>query len=150
MKTAILFLSLAVAGLPLATSNVSAQGYDPRIDAARLAPPDASRDYQGDRGERDRNYDRRDDRGAGELDQLNREVRDLRLEIGNSRSERIRERFHRLKEAAASLNYQARRGTMRGSEVRRRVEDIRAGLQRLRQEIRARRSGMLGSRFDVG
>ena len=101
---------------------------------------------QGDyRDARDRDYrderyirDDRDGRSRAEVERLNREVRLVRLEIGNSRDRRIRSMFDRVVRATDRLTYQARGGNMRGWEVRRRADDIRAELYRVQRELRMR------------
>jgi len=145
MKKLILSFSLMLLGFTGISINASAQGYDPRVDVSRLAV-DESRTYRGDR-DWDRDNDRRNSRVAYDLDRLNREVRQVRAVI-NSRGvgPRLRERFRGVLRATDYLNAQFRRGNMRGWEIRRRGDAIRADLDRIRQELRARRIGVGGYR----
>jgi hypothetical protein len=137
MKKQILSFSFAVFGLTAMQGNASAQDHDRRVDAARAAV-DEGRAYRPDQDHWNRGDGER--RAAYELDRLNREVRAVRLEIGDSRraGQRIRDRFHRVKRATDNLNYQFRSGNLRHWEVRRRTDEIRGDLQRIRRELRNR------------
>jgi hypothetical protein len=79
---------------------------------------------------------------------LNREVREVRAAIGDSRhaGQRIRDRFHRVLRATDNLNDQFRRGSIRGSEVRRRADEIRGDLENIRRDLRGRHIGIDGWR----
>lgn len=103
------------------------------------------RDYRDGRDYRDRDYrDDRPDRSRYEIERLNGEVRQVRLEIGNSGDRRIRYMFSRVVRATDRLTYEARRGDMRGWEVRRRAEEIRSDLYRVQRELRMRRDDRRG------
>lgn len=139
MKKLILLGSFVV--LVGTAAQVSAQKYDSRVDVSRLANEE-SRTFRGDR-DRDR-----DGSAAANLERLNREVRQVRNAIGDSRRGmgRIRERFHRVVRATDFLNDQFRRGRIRGWEVRRRADAIRADLDDIRRDLRARHIGLGGWR----
>jgi hypothetical protein len=145
MKKLILSFSLALLAFAGVATNASAQRYDPRVDVSRLAV-DEARVYRGGHDERD--WRGGEGRAIAELERLNAEVRQVRALIGDSRSvsQRIRDRYRRVKESTESLNYQFRRGNIRGWEVRRRAEEIRLDLERIRRELRTRHIGIGGWR----
>jgi hypothetical protein len=132
MKKLTIALSLALLASAGFATNVTAQRYDPRIDVARSANPDYDRGFRGGDWE---------GRTRRDLDRLNYEVRQVRLEIGNTRDGRIRERFHRVRRAADRLNYAFERRMVRGWEVRREADEIRAELNWIRRELRMRSGG---------
>lgn len=146
-----LLLSLTLLALSFAgANNLSAQGYDPRVDISRNAA-DQDRAYRGrgddeivdpdDRRDGRDLRDGRDGRASGEIDRLMREVYQLRREIGDSRDRRIRARFHNVIESSERLRSSYQRGRIRGWEVRRRGDEIRSEMFRIRQEMRARFGG---------
>ena len=141
MKTLTITLSATLLALAAMTGNASAQSNDRRVDAARFAA-DEGRTYRTD------NWNRGDgdSRAANDLDRLNREVRAVRSAIENSRSpgRRIRDRFHRVVQETDRLNAQFRRGNIRGWEVRRRADEIRSDLDRIRRDLRGRHIGIGG------
>ncbi len=127
MKKLILPLSLVLLGFAALTNNASAQRYDTRIDVPRLVAQPSIRVA-------------RDNRVADELDDLNRAVRRVRLQIrefGGGR--RLRYEFERVARASDQLNYAFRRGTLSRREIRSRIQRVRYELDRVRQELRARR-----------
>ena len=132
MKKLTLALSLALLASAGFATNVTAQRYDPRIDVARAVDPDY------DRGFRRGDWEGRTRR---DLDRLNYEVRQVRIEIGNLRDGRIRERFHRVRRATDRLNYAFERRAIRGWEARQRADEIRAELNWIRRELRVRYGG---------
>ncbi len=146
MKKCSLSFTLLALLFAAGANHLSAQGYDPRVDISRNAA-EQDRGYRGggdeDRGDRDgRDYrGDRDGRANGEIDRLMREVYQVRAEIGNSRNQRIRARFHSALESAVSLRSAYQRKRIRGWEVRRRADDIRAELSQIRQELRVRSGG---------
>lgn len=136
MKKLTLALSLALLASASLATKASAQRYDTRIDV-----PGVIRVERGD----DRRF--RGDwegRTRRDLDRLNYEVRQVRLEIGNLRDWRIRERFHRVRREADRLNYAFERRVMPGWEIRRRADEIRLDLNWIRRELRMRYSGPRG------
>ena len=139
MKKQILSFSLTLLALTAIAGNSSAQGYDQRVDAARAAA-DEGRSNRPDRDDWNRGGGRGNRRAAYDLDRLTREVRAVRVEIGDSRrvGRRVRDRFRRVLRATDYLNDQFRRGELRGWEVRRRADEIRAELERIRFELRSR------------
>ena len=139
MKKTILSFSLALLGLTATFRNASAQEYDRRVDVARIAVEENRTYYRGDSN---RDWDRRGSRAAQDLERLNREVRQVRAVINfRGVSLRTRDRFRRVLRATDYLNEQFRRGNLRGPEVRRRADVLRAELDRVRFELRARRIG---------
>lgn len=126
-------LSIASLLTAVAVNTASAQRYD---DRATISVP-----IPGVRIE-ERGRDDRDGRGEGragyEIERLRGEVRQVRLEIGGSQDRRIRYQFSRVLRATEQLNSEYRRGTIRGWEVRRRAEEIRADLYRVQREVRER------------
>jgi hypothetical protein len=142
MKKLILPFSLVALALSALATNVSAERTDSRVDVSRLAAEDA-RTYRGD-------HDRHghDGRAAAEIDQLYRDLRQVRYAIGDSRSvgQRIRDQYRMAKESTDRLNYQYKRGTIRGWEVRNRASEIRVRLNRIRAELRGRHIGVGGWR----
>lgn len=124
--------SLSIASLltAVAVNTASAQRYD---DRATISVP-----IPGVRIE-ERGRDGRGEARAGyEIERLRGEVRQVRLEIGGSQDRRIRYQFSRVLRATEQLNSEYRRGTIRGWEVRRRAEEIRADLYRVQREVRER------------
>ncbi len=135
MKKLTFALSLAAlvnAGL---AAHVSAQHYDTRVDVPAIVNADRYYDREL-RGDDDWQRHLR-----SELERLNSEVAQVRREIGGSRDGHIRERFHGIVRSTERLNagYEQRR--IRGSEVRRRVEEIRSELDGVRRELRDRSGG---------
>ena len=111
------------------------KNYDRRVDVARVAA-DEARAYRPDQDYWNRGDGYR--RAAYDLERLNREVRAVRLEIGDSRRRHIRDRFHRVVRATEYLNAQFRRGNIRSWEVRRRADEIRGELEPIRRQLRRR------------
>jgi hypothetical protein len=136
MKKQILSFSLVLLAL---TAMASAQGNDRRVDAARVTANEG-RSQRPDQNSWNRPDTQSDRRAAHELDRLNRDVRAVRVAIRNSRhvGSRTRDRFRRVVRATDFLNQQFRRGNIRGWEVRRRADEIRRDLDRIRWELRRR------------
>ena len=134
MKKLIATFSLALLSCT-ALQAAPTDRYDSRVDVSRIAS-DESRTYRGDRDE-----DNRGGWAAAEIARLNRDVREVRMQIGESSlvGKRIRDRFHRVLDATESLNARFRRGSIRGREVHDRAEAIRADLDSIRRELRERR-----------
>jgi len=131
MKTLPIACSFALLAAVSLATNTSAQRYDARIDVPRIVNPERynERDLRGgDWGRRARS----------EIDRLNGEVAQVRREIGNNRNPRILERFRRVRIATERLNYAFQRRAIRGWEVRRRADEIRGELDRVRRELRGR------------
>ena len=135
MKKSIVSLALVLFGFT-AINAAPPERYDSRVDVSRLAT-DESRTYRGDR---ESDYQ---GRGEAELARLNRDVRQVRMLIGESSlvGKRIRDRFHRVLDATENLNARFRRGTIHGGEIRQRAEAIREQLDSIRRELRERRVG---------
>ena len=142
MKKPILPFALGVLALTFLAPGVFAERYDSRVDVSRLAA-DEARVYRGDR-----NWHGDEGRAAAEIAELNREVSQVRVRIGDSRNvgRNMRNRFHAVKEATDRLSYQYRRGNIRAWEVHRRVEEIRTQLDRIRRDLRGRSIGISGWR----
>jgi len=132
MKKLTLALSLALLASAGVAHNANAQRYDARIDVPAVINVE-----RGDRGFRGDG----EGRTRRDLDRLNYEVRQVRMEIGNLRDGRIRARFHRVRSAADRLNYAFDRRIMRGWEIRRRADEIRSELDSIRGELRMRYGG---------
>lgn len=137
MKKIILPFSLILLGLGANFVSAAPDSYDRRVDVSRLAA-DESQAYRGERSGRDEDW--RDRRAGDDLARLNREVRQVRSLIGDSRrvGQRVRDRFHRVMRATDYLNDQFRRGGMRGGEIHRRADAIRADLDGIRRDMRGR------------
>jgi hypothetical protein len=137
MKKLTLALSLALLASAGLTTDAMAQRYDTRIEIPGVV--NIERDYgRGGRGGRGGDWA---GRTARDLERLNYEVRQVRMEIGDLRDGRIRDRFRRVRRAADQLNYAFEERAMPGWEIRRRAEDIRAELNWIRRELRMRYGG---------
>ena len=134
MKRLKLTTSTLLLALTALAGTASAQNTERRVDAARVAAEEG-RSYRHDSDD----WRHGDRRTAYIIDRLNREVREVRLEIGNYRGRYIRDRFHRVVTATQYLNQQFRRGELRGWEARRRADEIGDELERVRREFRRRR-----------
>ncbi|MBA2269361.1 MAG: hypothetical protein H0W20_02035 [Chthoniobacterales bacterium] len=130
MKKIARSLSLIAVGLAGFTANASAQRpYDDRPSISIPVPRVVAREI-------------RDNRVARELDELNYEVRRVRLEIraAGGGGRRIRYEFHRVVRATDRLNAGFRRGVYGRREVRVRAQQIRAELYRIQRDLRVRGS----------
>jgi hypothetical protein len=134
MKTLKLTTSTLLLALTAFAGTASAQNNERRVDAARGAAEEG-RNYRHESD--DWNHVER--RTAYIIDRLNRDVRELRLEIGNYKGQYIRDRFHRVVKATEYLNAQFRRGELRGWDARRRADEIEDELERVRREFRRNR-----------
>ena len=134
MKKLILPLTIALLGFAGFANTASAQRYDEREAEATYDGPRVSIDLG--RG-RDRG---RGERTAYDLDRLNREVRITREEIRDAGGggRRVRAMYSQVLRSTDRLNFEYRRGTMRGWEVRRRADEIRSRLAVIRRELRFR------------
>ena len=122
MKKLALYLTVAAAGLTMFASDASAQRIVVETPGARLGI--------GPGGDRRIGYD---------LDRLNREVRQLRVEIrrhGGGR--RAWYRFERVQRSAERLNYEYDRRMSSPWQVRRRIEQVRAEIYNIREDLRER------------
>jgi hypothetical protein len=146
MKKLILPLTIALLGFAGFANTASAQRYDDRYDErdveTRYEGPRVSIDLGRGRND-DRDFDR--DRGRGgraayDLDRLNREVRLVREEIRDAGGggRRVRAMYSQVLRSTDRLNFEFRRGAIRGWEVRRRADDIRGRLGVIRRELRFR------------
>lgn len=144
MKKLILSLPLILLGFAGTATAEPRATVEARVDASRLAA-DENRTYRGDRDGRD--WDR-SGHSADDLARLNREVRQVRAMIDNTRNvgPRIRERFHRVARSTDYLNEQFRRGGIRGGELRRRADALREDLEGIRRAFRGRHIGVGGWR----
>ena len=122
MKKFTLPLAIVALGASMFAADASAQRLIVETPGVRLATP-------GGRG----------GRVAYDLDRLNREVRQVRFEIRAYRGEgrRIRYRFDRVARAAERLNYEFDRGA-NPWVIRRRIEQVRAELYEIREDLRFR------------
>ncbi|HSH39330.1 MAG TPA: hypothetical protein VK993_11135 [Chthoniobacterales bacterium] len=132
MKKLALFLSVAAAGLTMFAADASAQRIIVETPGARLGV--------GERGDRRVGYD---------LDRLNREVRQLRFEIRAYRGEgrRIRWRYDRVQRVTDRLNYEYQRRISSPWQIRRRIQQVRAEIYDIRNDMRDRRDRR---RYDDG
>jgi Ni/Co efflux regulator RcnB len=140
MKKLILPLTLALLGFAGFANTASAQRYPEREVEGAYDGPRVSVDL--DRG-RDWDRDRDRDRGgrsAYDLDRLNREVRIMREEIraAGGGGRRVRAMYSQVLRSTDRLNFEYRRGAIRGWEVRRRGDEIRSRLSVIRRELRFR------------
>ncbi len=129
MKKIALSLSLIAVGLTGFTAAASAQRYDDRPSISIPVPRVVAREIRGNRV-------------ARELDELNYEVRRVRLEIraAGGGGRRIRYEFDRVVRATDQLNAGFRRGVYGRREVRVRAQQIRAELYRIQRDLRVRGS----------
>ncbi len=122
MKKLALFLTVAAAGLTMFASDAAAQRIVVETPGGRLGV--------GPGGDR---------RVAYDLDRLNREVRQLRFEIRRlSGGRRAWYRFERVQRAAERLNYEYDRRISSPWQIRRRIEQVRAEIYDIRQDLRDR------------
>ena len=124
MKKLALSLTIIAAGLSMFAADASAQRIVVETPGGRVVA--------GGRG---------GDRRAGyELDRLNREIQQVRFEIRNYRGRvpRIRNRFDRVLRAADRLNYEYNRRLAPPFQTRRRIEQVRAELYAIREDLRFR------------
>jgi hypothetical protein len=128
MKKLAISLSVVALSLGASINDASAQRY--RSDRATITVPVPGVVYRGGR----------DTRVAADLDRLNREVRQVRLEIraAGGGGRRIRAQFDRVVRATDQLSYGFRRGVYGPREVRSRAQQIRAELYQVQREIRFR------------
>ena len=123
MKKLALILTVAAAGLTMFASDASAQRIVVETPGARLGLGDG-------RGDRRVGYD---------LDRLNREVRQLRFEIRRSAGgRRAWYRFERVQRSAERLNYEYDRRVSSPWQIRRRIEQVRAEIYDIREDLRNR------------
>ncbi len=136
MKKLTLALSLALLALAAVAPNASGQRYDARIDVPAVVriEPGYGRGPRGDWEGRTRR----------DLDRLNYELRQVRMEIRDLRDWRIRERFQRVRRRVDRLNYAFESREMPGWEIRRRADEVRYDLDLIRRELRARYGGPRG------
>jgi len=122
MKKLALLLTVTAAGLSMFAADASAQRIVVETPASRLAVRD------------------RDGRVGYELERLNREIRQARYEVRTFRGEgrRIRFRLERVERAASRLNYEHQRRLSSSSQLRRRIDQVRAELNDIRRDLRVR------------
>ena len=124
MKKLTLFLTVAAASLTMFAADASAQRIVVETPGAR------ARLGLGHPGDRRIGYD---------LDRLNREVRQLRYEIRrHSGGRRAWYRFERVQRSAERLNYEYDRRISSPWQIRRRIEQVRAEIYDLREDLRTR------------
>ncbi|CAA9235295.1 MAG: hypothetical protein AVDCRST_MAG42-1791 [uncultured Chthoniobacterales bacterium] len=124
MKKLALSLTIIAAGLSMFAADASAQRIVVETPGVRLVPGSG-----------------RGDRRAGyELDRLNREIQQVRFELRTFRGgvPRVRARFDRVLRAADRLNYEYNRRVVPPYETRRRIEQVRAELYAIREDLRSR------------
>ena len=122
MKKLALFLTVAATGLTMFAADASAQRIVVETPGARLGI--------GDRG---------GDRRVGyDLERLNREVRELRFEIRRYGGRRAGYRYERVQRAAERLNYEYDRRAASPWKIRRRIEQVRAEIYAIREDLRDR------------
>ena len=135
MKKLAVILSIAAAGVSLFAADASAQ----RIIVETPGRLVASHSGGG--------------RAAYDLDRLNREVRQVRYEIRAYRGEgrRIWARYGQVQRAADRLNYEFDRRLSPPWQIRRRIEQVRAEIYAIREDLRYRGDRWdRGDRFDRG
>lgn len=130
MKTLSLGISLGLLTCAAIAPIASAQHYDRRVDVPEIV--NADRDYRGERGG---DWERR---VREDLNQMNAEIGRTRAEIGYSRNEWVRGRFHDIRERADRLNAAWSQRRINGWEARRRINDIRVQLSDLRRDMQRR------------
>ena len=124
MKKLTSFLTVAAASLTMFVADASAQ----RIVVE--TPGTRARLGLGHPGDRRVGYD---------LDRLNREVRQLRNEVrGHRGGRRMWLRYERVQRAAERLNYEYDRRMSSPGQVRRRIDQVRAEIYDIRQDLRDR------------
>ena len=124
MKKLTLFLTVAAASLTMFAADASAQ----RIVVE--TPGTRARLGLGHPGDRRVGYD---------LDRLNREVRQLRNELRAYRGgRRMWFRYERVQRSAERLNYEYDRRMSSPWQVRRRIEQVRAEIYDIREDLRDR------------
>ena len=124
MKKLTLFLTVAAASLTMFAADASAQ----RIVVE--TPGTRARLGLGHPADRRVGYD---------LDRLNREVRQLRNEVrGHRGGRRMWFRYERVQRAAERLNYEYDRRMSSPGQVRRRIDQVRAEIYDIRQDLRDR------------
>ena len=122
MKKLTLFLTVAAAGLTMFAADASAQRIVVETPGPRLSV--------GRPGDRRVGYD---------LDRLNREVRQLRNEVRAYRGgRRMWFRYERVQRSAERLNYEYDRRISSPWQVRRRIEQVRAEIYAIREDLRDR------------
>ena len=124
MKKLALALTIVAAGLSMFAADASAQRIVVETPGGRVVAGGAG----GGR------------RAGYELDRLNRELQQVRFELRTYRGRvpRIRYRFDRVLRAADRVNYQYNRRLVPAFEIRRRVEQLRAELYAIREDLRFR------------
>ncbi|HEV3409924.1 MAG TPA: hypothetical protein VG095_06505 [Chthoniobacterales bacterium] len=145
MNKQILTLSLALIGVAAFAGSGFAQGYPPRVDAARFAV-ETTREYRGDRAfQADRDFGREHARTGYLIERLNREVRRLGWELRRSGAgPRLHQRYDLLHRNADRLTAHHLRGRIRGWEARRRADQLLAEAHRIRAILRGRHIGIGG------
>ena len=123
MKKLALILTVAAAGLTMFASDASAQRIVLDTPAVRLGF-----------------HDRGGDRRIGyDLERLNREVRQLRYELRAYRGgRRMWYRYERVERASERLNYQYDRRVSSPWQIRRRIDQVRAEIYDIREDLRDR------------
>ena len=123
MKKLTLFLTVAAASLTIFAADASAQRIVVETPGGRLRV--------GERGG--------DRRVAYDLERLNREIRQLRNEVrGHRGGRRMWLRYERVQRAAERLNYEYDRRMSSPGQVRRRIDQVRAEIYDIRQDLRDR------------
>ena len=121
MKKLALFLTVAAAGLTMFASDASAQRIVVETPGGRLGI--------GSGGDRRVGYD---------LERLNREVRQLRFEIRRYGGRRAAYRYERVQRSTDRLNYEYQRRVSSPWQIRRRIEQVRAEIYEIREDLRNR------------
>ena len=122
MKKLALILAMAAAGLAMVPGDASAQRIVVETPGPRLGLG-----HPGDR------------RIGNDLERLNREVRQLRHELRSFRGgRRMWFRYERVQRSAERLNYEYDRRVSSPWQIRRRIEQVRAEIYAIREELRDR------------
>ena len=139
MKRLTLTLSLYGVALAALVTPAFAQGNAPRVDAARFAV-EANREYRGDREfQYDREFSRQNARTAATIDQLNRDVRRLRVQLREARAgRRLWARFNTLSRGADRVTVAYKYRHVQHWEARRRANELLDEVIRIRTIIRTR------------
>ena len=123
MKKLALILTVAAAGLTTFASDASAQRIVVETPGVAL-------------GLRERGGDRR---VGYDLERLNHEVRQLRNELRSHRGgRRMWHRYERVQRASERLNYEYDRRVSSPWQIRRRIDQVRAEIYDIREDLRDR------------
>ncbi|MGI9086281.1 MAG: hypothetical protein ACR2HH_00845 [Chthoniobacterales bacterium] len=119
----------ALSFLLLNADGVFAQGYDPRVDVARLFGEQQANQPGRDAGRREQ-----ENRLAAEFDQVNREIREIKRNLRATDAHSFRRRFARARQTNEQLRERFQHGADR-REIRRELQSLRAQLDHIREQL---------------